>query len=257
MQRQRGVFKKLYTALLIAGDGASIELYCMLQILKSLIGLNTDIYAGALIIGNCAAVNIQFIPIFAPTKARKVIQLLMYAMRLISGNKAAVHIKSTASEINRLIIISGYFGLNFLFAATVGTIVNINNTRRFTINAVAGLGIVHIDFNTVQVHGRIFACHANSGKMAFNVSSVGTVVAGVGDAVNFGSILSETGGQGDSTAVSYNDGGIIMLVPVLQAGQIHLDIIALSDDGDIGALGNNPRLGHRKIVPHDKCIDNQ
>ena len=26
-----------------------------------------------------------------------------------------------------------------------------------------------------------------------------------------------------------------MLVPVLQAGQIHLDIMALSDDGDIGA----------------------
>ena len=61
MQRQRGVFMKLYTALLVAGDGASIELYCMLQILKSLKGLNTDIYAGALIIGNCAAVNIQFI----------------------------------------------------------------------------------------------------------------------------------------------------------------------------------------------------
>ena len=126
-----------------------------------------------------------------------------------------------------------------------------------TINAVAGLSIVHIDFNTVQVHGTILACNANSGKITIDVSSVGSVVEGVGDAVNFGSIVPETGGQGDFTAVSCNDGAIIMLVPVLQAGQIHLDIIALSDDGDIGALGNNPRLGHRKIVPHDKCIDNQ
>ena len=81
----------------------------------------------------------------------------MYAMRLISGNKAAVHIKSTASEINRLIIISGYFGLNFLSGVTAGIIVNINLTRILTINAVAGLGIVHIDFNTVQVHGSIRA----------------------------------------------------------------------------------------------------
>ena len=125
-----------------------------------------------------------------------------------------------------------------------------------TINAVAGLSIVHIDFNTVQVYGTILACHANSGKITIDVSSVGSVVEGVGDAVNFGSLVPETGVQGDFTAVSCNDGGIIMLVPVLQAGQIHLDIIALSDDGDIGALGNNPWLGHHKIFRHDKCIDN-
>ena len=147
--------------------------------------------------------------------------------------------------------------MNFLFAATVGTIVNINNTRIFTINAVAGLGIVHIDFNTVQVHGSIRACHADSGKMTFNASVVGSVVQGVGDAVNFGSLVPETGVQGDRTAVNCHDSAIIMLVPVLQAGQVHLDIMALSDDGDIGATGNHPRLGHRKIARHNKCIDNQ
>ena len=79
----------------------------------------------------------------------------------------------------------------------------------------------------------------------------------MGDAGNFGSLVSETGGQGESTAVNRHDGAIKMLVPVLQFGQIHLGIIALSDDGDIGALGNNPRLGHRKIARHDICIDNQ